>query len=339
VQSSIPEAVPLIRRDLKSGGRLAARHGQRLTQTVDDGRRSRFKLTDLAIEGLRGMTGSQVPAPDGAVRPGGGGYALGSDVEERARLRRQSDELRPYAVAILDRVGIGPGQAAIDLGCGPSGILELLAERTLPEGRVVGLDIDPANVAMAGELARKRLAGVEVMQADAKHTGLRSGSFDLVHARTLLINIPEPEAVVAEMVRLARPGGWVAGQEPDAGLHLCYPHLPAWDRLNEIFQAAYRRQGADPFIGRRLTELYRNAGLVEVGVDVRAGVFPAGHSRRTIRLELIRSMRTKIMGFGLADQRELDELDRAAREHLSDPRTLLMSYLYFLAWGRKPADA
>jgi hypothetical protein len=67
-------------------------------------------------------------------------------------------------------------------------------------------------------------------------------------------------------------------------------------------------------------------------------MFPAGHSRRTIRLELIRSMRPKIVGFGLAGERELDELDRAAREHLSDPRTLLMSYLYFLAWGRKPAD-
>jgi len=284
------------------------------------------------------MPGSQVPQDRDGLR-GDAVYALGSDPEERARLQRQSDELRPYAVAILDRVGIGPGQAAVDVGCGPSGILDLLAERTSPGGRVVGLDIDPANVATASELVReRRLAGVEVIRADAKRTGLPPGSFDLVHARTLLINIPEPETAVAEMVRLAKPGGWVAGQEPDAGLSLCYPHLPAWDRINEIFQATYRRQGADPLIGRRLTELYWDAGLVDVGVEVRAGVFPAGHSRRTIRLELIRSMRPKIIGFGLAGERELDELDRAAREHLSDPRTLLMSYLYFLAWGRKPAD-
>jgi SAM-dependent methyltransferase len=178
------------------------------------------------------MPGSQVPQ-DRDRLPGDAVYALGSDPGERVRLQRQSDELRPYAVAILDRVGIGPGQAVVDVGCGPSGILELLAERTSPGGRVVGLDIDPANVAMATELVRER--------------------------------------------RLA-------------------------------------------------------------GVEVRAGVFPAGHSRRTIRLELIRSMRPKIIGFGLAGERELDELDRAAREHLSDPRTLLMSYLYFLAWGRKPAD-
>jgi ubiquinone/menaquinone biosynthesis C-methylase UbiE len=283
------------------------------------------------------MPGSQVPPERGGL-PGDAVYALGSDPRERLRLQRQSDELRPYAVAILDRVGIGPGQAAIDVGCGPRGILDLLAERTSPGGRVVGLDIDPANVAMASGLVRERqLAGVEVIRADAKHTGLPADSFDLVHARTLLINIPEPETAVAEMVRLAKPGGWVAGQEPDAGLYLCYPHLPAWDRINEIFQATYRQQGADPLIGRRLTELFRDAGLVDVGLDVRAGVFPAGHSRRTIRLELIRSMRPKIIGFGLSNDRELDELDQAAREHLSDPRTLVMSYLYFLAWGRKPA--
>ncbi len=284
------------------------------------------------------MPGSQVPQERGGL-PGDAVYALGSDPRERLRLQRQSDELRPYAVAILDRVGIGPGQAAIDVGCGPRGILDLLAERTSPGGRVVGLDIDPANVAMASGLVRERqLAGVEVIRADAKHTGLPADSFDLVHARTLLINIPEPETAVAEMVRLAKPGGWVAGQEPDAGLSLCYPHLPAWDRINEIFQATYRQQGADPLIGRRLTELFRDAGLVDVGLDVRAGVFPAGCSRRTIRLELIRSMRPKIIGFGLSNDRELDELDQAARKHLSDPRTLVMSYLYFLAWGHKPAD-
>jgi hypothetical protein len=62
-------------------------------------------------------------------------YALGRDPAESARLRRQSEELRPDSAALLDRVGLGPGQSAIDIGCGPSGILELLAERASPGGR------------------------------------------------------------------------------------------------------------------------------------------------------------------------------------------------------------
>jgi trans-aconitate methyltransferase len=42
-------------------------------------------------------------------------------------------------VALLDRVGLRAGQAAIDLGCGPRGILDLLAARVSPGGQVVGL--------------------------------------------------------------------------------------------------------------------------------------------------------------------------------------------------------
>jgi ubiquinone/menaquinone biosynthesis C-methylase UbiE len=264
-------------------------------------------------------------------------YALGRDPAESARLQRQSDELRPDSAALLDRTGIRPGQTAIDLGCGPSGIIELLAERVSPSGRVVGLDADPAHVAMARGFARQRgLGNVEIVAADARCTGLPSGSFDLVHARTLLVTVPQPAAVVAEMVRLARPGGWVAGLEADAEYSLCYPAHPAWDRLCEIFRASFTRNGADLVVGRRLTELYREAGLEDIGVEARAGVYRARDSRRSVRAELVRSMRPMILEMGLADERELDELDRTVREHLDDPRTLVMPHLSFLAWGRKP---
>jgi ubiquinone/menaquinone biosynthesis C-methylase UbiE len=92
-----------------------------------------------------------------------------------------------------------PGQAAIDLRCGPRGIFDLLAARVSPGGRVVGLDADPAHTARAAEFASKRgLSGVEIVTADARRTGLPAGSFDLVHARTLLINLPDPAEVVTE---------------------------------------------------------------------------------------------------------------------------------------------
>jgi ubiquinone/menaquinone biosynthesis C-methylase UbiE len=264
-------------------------------------------------------------------------YALGRDPAESARLQRQSEELRPDSAALLDRVGLGPGQAAIDLGCGPAGIIELLSERVSPGGRVVGLDADAAHVTMARELARQHgLGNVAIVAADARRTGLPPGSFDLVHARTLLVTVPETAEVLAEMVRLTRPGGWIASLEPDAEYSLCYPAHPAWTRLSEIFHAAFSRNGADLLIGRRLTELYHQAGLHDIGVEARAGVYRAGDTRRTVRPDLVRSMRPVILRLGLADERELDELDRTVREHLDDPRTLVMPHLSFLAWGRKP---
>ena len=265
-------------------------------------------------------------------------YALGSNPAESARLQRQSEELRPESVALLDRIGLAPGGSAIDLGCGPSGILDLLSAAVAPGGHVIGLDADPAHVALARRYARDRgLANVEVMSADARHTGLPSDAFDLVHARTLLVTVPEPAEVVAEMVRLARPGGWVASQEADTGFAFCYPELPAWDRLRDLFRASFERSGADLHTGRRLIELYRQAGLTEVGVLVHAPTYPAGHTRRMVLPDLVRSLHPMILELGLSDERELADLDQAVRAHLADPRTLVLAHLLVVVTGRKPA--
>jgi SAM-dependent methyltransferase len=265
-------------------------------------------------------------------------YALGSSTAESERLHRQAEELAADSAALLDKVGLRPGQSAIDLGCGPRGVLDLLAARVSPGGRVIGLDADPAHTAaVAGFAAERGLGGVEVMTADARSTGLPSGSFDLVHARTLLVNVPDPAELVAEMTRLARPGGWVASMEPDEGLTWCYPPHPAFERVCEIFRAVISRNGASLTIGRQVSELFRAAGLEVAGVEARVQMYPLGHSRRMIRPDLLCSTRAQVVAMGLASAAELDELDAAARAHLGDPRTIVVTGLLFLVWARKPA--
>jgi ubiquinone/menaquinone biosynthesis C-methylase UbiE len=267
-------------------------------------------------------------------------YALGSSGAESARLQRQAEELAPQSAALLDRVGLARGHHAIDVGCGPRGVIELLATRVLPGGRVVGIDADQNHVAMARELTRRlRLSNTEILLADARQTGLPSGTFDVVHARTMLITVPAPEVVLAEMVRLTRPGGWVVGLEPDTEAMICYPPHPAVDRLRELFSTAFARNGADPCIGRRVPELYRRAGLTEIGVEAVAALYPVGHSRRSIRADLVRSMGTQIVAMGLSDAAELEQIDAAARAHFADPDVLVMPSLNFLISGRRPAVA
>ncbi len=290
--------------------------------------------------------GATVRADEDLTLPGGPGrpgpdpaevYALGADAGEQARLIRQSDELRPEAEALLAGIGLRPGDAALDLGCGPRGILDLLAAAVSPGGRVVGLDADPGHVAAAAAgYARSGPAGVQVIRGDARHTGLAAGSFDLVHARTLLVTIPEPAEMLAEMVRLARPGGWVASQEPDVEHALCYPPLPAWDRLWEIFRAAFTRAGADLYIGRKLAGMYRQAGLVDIQVQVHAGAYPVGHSRRTVIPDLVRSLRPVVAELGVASDAELTGVDLAVRRHLARTDTLMMPHLLVAVRGRKP---
>lgn len=54
-------------------------------------------------------------------------------------------------------------------------------------------------------------------------------SFDFVHERTVLSKCPKPGPLVAEMIRIVRPGGEVARQEPDYSGRVCDPPHPAWE--------------------------------------------------------------------------------------------------------------
>ena len=138
------------------------------------------------------------------------------------------------------------------------------------------------------------------------------------------------------MARLAKPGGWIVGLEPDTEPSICFPVCPAYDRLSSMFSAVFSRNGADPKMGRRVAQLYRAAGLVDIQVDVVAQAYPKGHTRRTIRLDLLRSMRPFIVELRLATDAELDELFSDALSHLEDPDVIVVPSVHFLVSARKP---
>ena len=89
-------------------------------------------------------------------------YTLRTDAAEELRLRRQATALREHTAALLEPVKLPPGALAVDLGCGPGGALDLLSELVGPHGQVLGIDIDPRNVASADQ---RRLASVSVVRA------------------------------------------------------------------------------------------------------------------------------------------------------------------------------
>ena len=263
-------------------------------------------------------------------------YTIGTNPAEQDRLRRQAEAIRPWAVTLFDRVELEPGSRVIDIGCGNGGLLELLSERVGQAGHVLGLDYGQEHVASARRFVRESgLANVDVQQGDARRTDLPSGSFDGAHARLLLINIPRPDEVVAEMARVVKPGGWVACQEADL-LGLCHPQHSAWDRLVRLFADTYETDGANAHMGRGVPELLRGAGLSDVGVEAKADAYPIGHAWRTVLLDIITTLTPKILERELVGERELADLHRAAEDHLADARTVVTPFMMFLAWGRKP---
>lgn len=263
-------------------------------------------------------------------------YMFGGTQIELERLLAKVDELEAYASWFLDEIEIRPGSRVLDIGCGPMGILNLLSDRVRPHGEVIGVEREARFVETArSELTKRGLNNVKVIQADALKTGLEKNSFDLVHERLVLINVPEREALLAEMLSLLRPGGTVALENNDNISWLCHPEHPSWKILRDAFFTAFHANGGDLFVGRRLPGLLRAAGVQDVQVKVHIDVVKPGSHRRTHLFSLLDSLHDKIIALGLLSEQELAIHREALRGHLENSDTVIIDKLHVQAWGRK----
>jgi SAM-dependent methyltransferase len=265
-------------------------------------------------------------------------YLLGYRQAEQQRLQRQAQELAEESRDFFGRIGIGAGQHVVELGCGPQGCVDILAGLVGPTGRVVGIERSDESVGLARRLVADRaLANVEVLQGDARATGLPRAAFDYVTARLVLVNVPRPEEIAQEAVALARPGGVVAFHEADWGMHICDPPLPAWDDFAALADRYARANEIDLYVGRHLPRLLRDAGLVDVQVHPFIHVYPPGHARRTIHAAFLENLRDRLLAQRLITEAALAEMQSRLRGHLEEPGTLVLSHLFVQVWGRKPA--
>lgn len=108
----------------------------------------------------------------------------------------------------LNRIGLRPGQRILEVGPGPGRLLLPAAQRVLPGGEAVGLDIQPGMIERLKK--RTRQAGVTNLKAvlgDAAETGFSPDSFDVVFLCTVLGEIPKREAALRQCYQALKPGG------------------------------------------------------------------------------------------------------------------------------------
>jgi ubiquinone/menaquinone biosynthesis C-methylase UbiE len=162
-------------------------------------------------------------------------YSLGYRQAELQRLQRQAEQLGGESARLFDEIGIADGAQVLEIGCGPRGCLDLLAARVGVTGHVVGVELNPELAALAQVfVAANGIHNVDILAGDACSVGLDEGSFDLVTSRLVLVNIPQPEKVVAAAVALARPGGAVAFHEVDWAAFVCDPPSQGWSTAIEL---------------------------------------------------------------------------------------------------------
>ena len=108
----------------------------------------------------------------------------------------------------LEMLGIAPGDAVLDVACGPGNFTRAFADAVGAGGVVVGLD---ASRTMLAQAARERPGdGIAYVRGSATDLPFRDGSFDAVCCFAALYLIEDPLLAVAEIARVVAPGGRVA---------------------------------------------------------------------------------------------------------------------------------
>lgn len=260
-----------------------------------------------------------------------GNYPLEQRTGEIERLLVQGQAMAPDALAMLDRFGPMRGWHCLDIGCGPRGVTDLLAARVGANGRVVGLDMNPGFLEFA---RREAAANTEFRHGDAYGTGLPDGSFDLVHMRFVASTAGDPERLLREAKRLAKPGGIVALQEPDGSTLHCYPPHPAFDRLKSLLLAVFKTVGADLELARRLYFVVRQAGLRDVQYRTALLAVRATDPMVDYLPSTVESLRAAALKLGLIDESDLDTALAECRRHLAKPDTSFTMYAVAQVWGR-----
>lgn len=190
-------------------------------------------------------------------------YVHGTGPAEQERLVRLN---RTTNTAFLEFLRLRPGMHVLEVGSG-LGILATEVAAMVGDGDVVGVERSPQQLSAA-----RQAPNVRYVQSDAHQLDFPDDTFDLVYARYVLEHVTRPEQVLAEMRRVTRPGGRVAGCENDISLLRIDPPCPAFERVWDAFKRYQVGLGGDPLIGRRLYRLFQHAGLREIELSAQTEV-------------------------------------------------------------------
>jgi SAM-dependent methyltransferase len=178
----------------------------------------------------------------------------------------QARAIWPQEAPLFHRYALPEAARVLDVGCGTGEVASRLAA-AMPRATLVGVDVLEGSVALARERHAALAPRLSFAQGDAYALAFPDASFDLVVCRHVLQAIPEPERAVAEMRRVARPGGWMHLLLEDYDLLQAFPASEGLARFWELPRAFALASRTDMHVGRRGFALLRGAGLVDVHED------------------------------------------------------------------------
>ena len=243
----------------------------------------------------------------------------------------------PWTIRHLEATGIGPGWQCWEVGAGGGSIAAWLGEHSGKSGHVLVTDIDPRYLV---ELATLNQPTIEIQRHNIGTDPLPIQTFDLIHARLVLIHVPAREQALQRMVTALKPGGWLVIDDFDVTLlDSTYPtaNVAAAALFQKMRAAQNRlmaaRSGEQALTwGRSLYQRLRTLGLVNVGMEgflaLREGRSPGAH--------LIRANFEQIREEAVNTEFITNEEVAQMLALLDDPDFTVSAPVMFTAWGRRP---
>jgi SAM-dependent methyltransferase len=233
----------------------------------------------------------------------------------------------PSTFRRMDALGLSPGWRVWEVGAGGHRVPSWIAGRT--GGSVLATDIDTSWLDADSP-------AVEVRRHDIGTDPAPDGLFDLVHARLVLVHVPERGAALSTMIDALRPGGWLFLEEADPGLQplVCPddfgPEQHLANKLKLAFRSLLSERGVDLSFGRTLPRLLRSAGMVDVQSDA---FFPVGGPAcNELERATVQQVRDRLIAGGLATPEEIE----AHLANVASGRLDLATSPMVSAWARKP---
>jgi SAM-dependent methyltransferase len=247
--------------------------------------------------------------------------------------------------AMIASLPLQPGDYVLDMACGAGTYTCWLADRVGPQGNVVGVDIDPTFLAVAGKAvaAAGGAERVSLCRSDIAGLPFDDNSFDLAWCAQSLYTLPDPLAALRELRRVVRPGGTVAVFENDTVHQIILPWPPDLElAVRQAQLQSFHEDSPSPerfYIGRDFCTAFHDIGIDDCRITAHTSVrhAPLDANERTFLAWYLHELSQRACPF-------LNPVLRARFKELIDPSSsafmlnspdFYVTYIDLLACGTK----
>ena len=183
---------------------------------------------------------------------------------DRRRQQIISEILIPFTKSFIQQMPIKKGMHGLDLGCG-TGVTTMILKNFLgSEGVITGMDSN----AFLINIAREKNQQNEMSNINYKLQNILEWkddqTYDFIYSGLFFNRVSNPAYALRQVYNSLTPGGFAMVEDLDFTQFQCFPNCYAFDQFIDFYTTIKKMQGTDANIGKRLGQLFSQAGFEKV---------------------------------------------------------------------------